>query len=107
MIERGPFDPNDPFDATIEAMRVQILTVVEQSMHSDSYKQLSELDQLRAAMVAMTVALACMMRAFTARTNSRKLLIRTVRAFLPEAFRIADEIKANGDAMAATGVRRQ
>lgn len=96
-----PFDYNDPFDAAVEDLRTALMlsSAMFISEHQ-AFRSLPNDQQIQALIVAMSVATAGVVRAMVAPGHD-KILSREIKKFVPQAFRIAEEIRLNGEMMAA------
>ena len=90
------FDPNAPFDASVEALRKAIAGCVkEHALGNPAHLALDQDRQIEAVMIALSVSLAGGIRCLIQPAGIRDA-IEAIRAYLPQAFEIAEDILRNG-----------
>ncbi|ARM12082.1 MULTISPECIES: hypothetical protein [Rhizobium] len=101
MSERDkPFDPNDPFDASTEDLRLALVTVVIDHMNNHpAFTSLSSEKQFESLFTSICVTVAGVLGSQTA---DHLGLQRMIAIYLPQAFEIAREISEDGDAQVPT-----
>jgi hypothetical protein len=103
MTSDAPFNPADPFDATIEDLRKSLTLSV--AFHIENHQPMQLLDHGRryqAVMIALLVTTTGCLDTLTLPGNEKHML-RAIKSYLPEALRIAREIAANGEMEVAKG----
>ncbi|MBY2911403.1 hypothetical protein [Rhizobium leguminosarum] len=93
--EEKPFDPNDPFDASTEDLRVALLTIVVDHMSNHpAFTALPRDKQFESLFVSLCVTTAGVLGS---QTSDHADLQRAIAVYLPQAFEIAEEISEDGD----------
>lgn len=99
------FDPTDPFQGTIEDLRQTLAMNMAAFMQAHrTYRKLNDDQQVQAIIIGGTVALMGILSALVT-PETREGLVEPVRDYIPDAWRVAQDIIANGEKIAAGGVQ--
>lgn len=94
--EREAFDPTDPFNSTVEDIRKSLTLTLAVSMEQHQTLQTLDLEkQWEAIFIATVVScVGCLTSIVDARDH--QAVLDGIRDFIPEAYRISNEIRRNG-----------
>jgi hypothetical protein len=99
------FDPTDPFQGTIEDLRQTLALSMAAFMQAHrTYRQLDDDQQVQAIIIGGTVALMGVLSALVT-PETREGLVEPVQGYIPDAWRIAQDIILNGERIMAGGVQ--